>query len=249
MGGFPKGWFWRMFPRNENRNEGTFGCSPGTKNQNEGTFGCCPRMKTGTRVHSPKPLFYETSLLGLLLDFRWGFGLLNGDWAAVPSRVPSIQEAFDQDNGQKSAVSGRSLHWFSNYLHWILASFSSNLVLRRLPDFWAAKKSAEFCHAFGCHGFFGPDRWGFKRWAPSGFQQIRGSLRKSTCLAFSGFPRCSSHPPEQGRKKAEQGRKHPEKADLEGAACLSWANKKGIPNKRGTHNCSRSGHWNRRICI
>ena len=23
-GGFPKGWFWRMFPRNENRNEGTF---------------------------------------------------------------------------------------------------------------------------------------------------------------------------------------------------------------------------------
>ena len=30
-GGFPKGWFWRMFPRNQNRNEGTFGCSPGTK--------------------------------------------------------------------------------------------------------------------------------------------------------------------------------------------------------------------------
>ena len=27
QGGFPKGWFWRMFPRNENRNEGTFGCS------------------------------------------------------------------------------------------------------------------------------------------------------------------------------------------------------------------------------
>ena len=23
-GWFPKGWFWRMFPRNENRNEGTF---------------------------------------------------------------------------------------------------------------------------------------------------------------------------------------------------------------------------------
>ena len=34
-GGFPKGWFWRMFP--------------GTK--------------TGTRVHSPKPPFYETALL------------------------------------------------------------------------------------------------------------------------------------------------------------------------------------------
>ena len=39
----------RMFPRNENRNEGTFACSPGTK--------------TRTRVHSPKPPFYETALL------------------------------------------------------------------------------------------------------------------------------------------------------------------------------------------
>ena len=48
-GWFSKGWFWRMLPRNENRNEGTFGCSHGTK--------------TGTRVHSPKPPFYETALL------------------------------------------------------------------------------------------------------------------------------------------------------------------------------------------
>ena len=72
-GWFPKGWFWRMFPRNENRNEGTFGCSPGTKNQNEGTFGCSPRTKTATRVHSSKPPFYETALLSpselLLLEY------------------------------------------------------------------------------------------------------------------------------------------------------------------------------------
>ena len=40
---------WRMFPRNENRNEGTFACSPGTK--------------TRMRAHSPKPPFYETALL------------------------------------------------------------------------------------------------------------------------------------------------------------------------------------------
>ena len=40
-GWFPKGWFWRMFPRNENRNEGTFGCSP--------------ERRTGTRVHSDVP--------------------------------------------------------------------------------------------------------------------------------------------------------------------------------------------------
>ena len=39
--GLTKGWFWRMFPQNENRNEGTFGCSP--------------RTKTGTRVRSHVP--------------------------------------------------------------------------------------------------------------------------------------------------------------------------------------------------
>ena len=37
----PETGYVRMFPRNENRNEGTFACSPGTK--------------TGTRVHLPKP--------------------------------------------------------------------------------------------------------------------------------------------------------------------------------------------------
>ena len=67
-GGFPKGWFWRTFPRNENRNEGAFGCSPGTKtgtrvhsdvprseNRNEGTVACSARTKTGTRVRSHVP--------------------------------------------------------------------------------------------------------------------------------------------------------------------------------------------------
>ena len=41
----PERGYVRMFPRNENRNEGTFACS------------------AGTRVHSPKPPFYETALL------------------------------------------------------------------------------------------------------------------------------------------------------------------------------------------
>ena len=58
----PKGWFWRMFPRNENRNEGTFGCSPGTK--------------TGTRVRSPKPPFYQTALLSPS-GIYWGGGVKN----------------------------------------------------------------------------------------------------------------------------------------------------------------------------
>ena len=34
----PERGYIRMFPRNKNRNEGTFACSPGTKNRNEATF-------------------------------------------------------------------------------------------------------------------------------------------------------------------------------------------------------------------
>ena len=45
-GWFPKGWFLRMFPQKENRNKGTFRCSPGTI----GTFGCAPGTKIGTSV-------------------------------------------------------------------------------------------------------------------------------------------------------------------------------------------------------
>ena len=36
---------------------------PGTRKRNEGTFGCSPVPKTGTRAHSPRPPFYETTLL------------------------------------------------------------------------------------------------------------------------------------------------------------------------------------------
>ena len=44
----PERGYIRMFSRNENRNEGTFACSPGTK--------------AGTKVRSPKPPFYKTAL-------------------------------------------------------------------------------------------------------------------------------------------------------------------------------------------
>ena len=69
--GFPKGWFWRMFRRAKNRNEGTFEFPmfPRNENRNEGAFACSPRTKTGTRAHSPKPPFYETALLSPLNKF------------------------------------------------------------------------------------------------------------------------------------------------------------------------------------
>ena len=45
----PERGYIQVFPPNENRNEGAFGCFPGTK--------------TGTRVHSLKPPSHETGLL------------------------------------------------------------------------------------------------------------------------------------------------------------------------------------------
>ena len=79
-GWFPKGWFWRMFPRNENRNKGTFAKATLLRNrpfisqwaflvltkggfQKGGFGGCSPGTKTGTRVRSPKPPFYESTHL------------------------------------------------------------------------------------------------------------------------------------------------------------------------------------------
>ena len=56
-GGFQKGWFRRMFPRNENRNEGTFGCSPGTKTGTRVRSHVPPERQTGTRVYSPNHPF------------------------------------------------------------------------------------------------------------------------------------------------------------------------------------------------
>ena len=59
-----------MFPRNENRNEGAFGCSPGTKTGTRVRSHVPPEQKK-TRVRSPKPPFYETALLSPDLRSYW----------------------------------------------------------------------------------------------------------------------------------------------------------------------------------
>ena len=51
-----------MFPRNENRNEGTFGCSPGT-NAGARVHSHVPRERKPERGYiRQKPPFYETAL-------------------------------------------------------------------------------------------------------------------------------------------------------------------------------------------
>ena len=64
-GGFPKGWFWRMFPGPQNRNEGTKNRTTDPENRNEGTKNGTTVPKTGMRALSPKPPFYKTTLFFL----------------------------------------------------------------------------------------------------------------------------------------------------------------------------------------
>ena len=68
-----------------------------------------------------------------------------------------------------------------------------------------------FSNAFAGYAIYLECRkWGLKRW---GLREIRGFLRKKGLFPpFSGFPRCSSHPPEnceKRQKKGERGRFRP----------------------------------------
>ena len=104
-----------MFPRNENRNEGTFAkttlletallspsdpfwCWQKGGFQKGGFGGCSPGTKTGTRVRSPKPPFYETALLS-----------------------PS-------DQGRKNHDSHRRDRIWRDFLHWIFRYFLGRLI-------------------------------------------------------------------------------------------------------------------------
>ena len=150
-GWFPKGWFWRMFARNENQNEGTFACSPErkpergyvrmfpwNKNWNEGTFACSPGTKTGTRARSPKPPFYETARLSPSESIRVSQTCLG---ANVPSGlVPNtffrliFGHSWGLEYGEGGAPGPVPLHNLrvtSHVLHWDVP-----LGWYQMPSFW-----------------------------------------------------------------------------------------------------------------
>ena len=112
----------------------------------------------------------------------WGYGPLTGsvalrgfvDSEALKRRGESansppldlIQDTFDHDKGQKSAISGRRLHWISQifssrcfpFFSRFSVQFSKEIAknvekIARFPD---REKSAESCHLSGCHGFSVP---------------------------------------------------------------------------------------------
>ena len=105
--GFPKGWFWRMFPWNENRKRGDVHMFPGNENRNEGTFACSPGTKTGTRGTFARTTllrnrpFVSQSLFAFLFffffffsRFEWHFLALNLDYHSPQNFYKLISLAF-----------------------------------------------------------------------------------------------------------------------------------------------------------
>ena len=73
-----------MFLRNENRNEGTFGCSPGTRTRNEGTFACSPPVQKPERgyIRQSHPFTKPPFYLPVICFLRKGL------WRRWPPRGP-----------------------------------------------------------------------------------------------------------------------------------------------------------------
>ena len=74
------------------------------------------------------------------------------------------QDTFDHDKGQKSAISGRRLHWrlstgFFAFSPAFLVQFSKTSPLKsgESSEKSSGENRVKSCHACGCHGFFGPE--------------------------------------------------------------------------------------------
>ena len=75
-----------------------------------------------------------------------------------------IQSTFDHDKGQKSAISGRRLHWrlstgIFGFFSSIYVQFSKTSPLKsgESSEKSSGENRAKSCHVCGCHGFFGPE--------------------------------------------------------------------------------------------
>ena len=75
-----------------------------------------------------------------------------------------FQDKFDHDKGQKSAISGRRLHWrlstgFFCFFSSIYVQFSKTSPLEsgESSEKSRGENRVKSCHVCGCHGYFGPD--------------------------------------------------------------------------------------------
>ena len=72
---------------------------------------------------------------------------------------PQFQDAFDHDKGQKSAISGRRLHWIFCFFSSFYVQYSKTSPLKsgESSEKSSGENRVKSCHVCGCHGFFGPD--------------------------------------------------------------------------------------------
>ena len=91
-------------------------------------------------------------------------GFSNGGASRSGLVLPFFQGKFDHDKGQKSAISGRRLHWrlstgifcfFSSI--YVQFSKTSPLESGESSEKSSGENRVKSCHVCGCHGFFGPD--------------------------------------------------------------------------------------------
>ena len=75
-----------------------------------------------------------------------------------------VQDKFDHDKGQKSAISGRRLHWRLStgcfaFFSSIYVRFSKTSPLKsgESNETSSGENRVKSCHVSGCHGFFGPE--------------------------------------------------------------------------------------------
>ena len=75
------------------------------------------------------------------------------------------QDKFDHDKGQKSAISGRRLHWRLSTGFFVFSPVFLCDLIRQAPppkkgessEKSSGENRVKSCHVCSCHGFFGPE--------------------------------------------------------------------------------------------
>ena len=96
--------------------------------------------------------FIESCLAGVQKAFSRKFG------------CQTVRDTFDHDKGQKSAISGRRLHWRLSTGFFAFSPGSLCILVRRAPqksgessEKSSGENRVKSCHVCGCHGFFSPE--------------------------------------------------------------------------------------------
>ena len=92
------------------------------------------------------------------------------------------QDKFDHDKGQKSAISGRRLHWrlstgFFCFFSSIYVQFSKTRPTKsgESSEKSSGENRVKSCHVCGCHGFFGPENGEFRFRPQSPIKEEKGT--------------------------------------------------------------------------